>query len=185
MPIVEAFEKGADIIRLLHIIFPPGSLKICILPSSVLGTLSSIATFTNCLDNYKSIILTLSGISVPILYLISLYAYISTLDNRVKKANARSKKFQKKFRKKVKEYRKLKENRDGLKNQMHIYKQEIDSREEDVKNLSSIVERHRIIEQLMMMCISDDDILKLKNRIAFLERSDSYEKNESSKNNQH
>lgn len=119
------------------------------------------------------------------MYLISLYAYISTLDNRVKKANAKSKKFKKKFHKKVKEYRKLKENRDGLKSQMHIYKQEIDSREEDIKNLSSMVERHRLIEQLMITSIPDDDILKLKNRIAFLERSDSYEKNESSKNNQH
>lgn len=185
MPVTKFFQKGADTIRLAHIIFPPGTLKICGIPCTVLGTLSALASFTNILNGFKSVVLIFFAVSIPLSYIISLLINIARLTNRNQTINKKNKKLKKKLKQKSKEITQLKENRTGLKNQLNIYQDEIHTQENIIQKLNFENQHYQFIISLILALVPDNKLPTLEQRMNILEGRELNEKNESSKDNQH
>lgn len=149
----------------------------CGIPFAVLGVLSSLATFTKFLSDYQNLIVTLFGISIPILYVIGLWSHTNTLDQHIKSSNAENKKLRRKLKRKSKAYQDLKANRDGLINQHSID-------QKDKRILYDRISQYQQIINLLVAFLPQKKIPKATEKIRLLkELSDFDQDNENSQNN--
>lgn len=142
-----------------------------------MGVLSSLATFTKFLSDYQNLIVTLFGISIPILYVIGLWSHTNTLDQHIKSSNAENKKLRRELKCKSKAYQDLKANRDGLINQHSID-------QKDKRILYDRISQYQQIINLLVAFLPQKKIPKATEKIRLLkELSDFDQDNENSQNN--
>ncbi len=148
-----------------------------------MGFLSTLATFTNVLNSYKSLIVILFYCSIPFSYIICLLVNINRLSNRNYKINKQNKKLKRKIKHKSQQLNDVRINNKGLKNQLVIYKEEIKNQNNVIEQLSLDI-TYRIIEKVLIISeIPNDKLTNVKKRMDILKGNTLNEKNESSKDN--
>lgn len=156
---------------------PPEVIKICGIPFAILGILSSIATFTSFLNQWRNPILLVFVTSLPLLYIIGLLTHNNTLTKRIEKINSKSKKIKKKLKRKSKAYRKLRSNRDGLVKQHYIDLN-------DKKVLQKQLAEKQIIITLLMQTIPAEELPDIPQKVKLLKELENLgTDDENSKNN--
>lgn len=142
----------------------------------ILGFLSGLSSFTNIFNDYQCQILITFFTSIPILYIISLWIYISTLNNRIRSLNKKTKKLRNKLKNKSKKHKKLKLNRDGLINQLRIDQNDKLALKQEISSNYSII-------YLLSARLPQEEVSNILEKIQSKEMQDIGYENENSKNN--